>query len=242
MAEVAAPQGLPALDKFRLGKAYTVAQAARLAGTTPATVRRWLVGYEAIGHRMAPVFGTRGRRHEENLLQVSFLELVEIVVVARFRQGIGGRPVRLGRLRDAHAYARDVFGLTYPFASLNLRESGGHVMHEFDVGNPNGPRLALSLHGQWELPGLVRTELQHFDFDHERRPADPFALRWFPRGRQVPIVVDPYVAAGRPTIYQRGVTIDTIVQRFRAGERIGDIAEDYELAIDLVEVAIGYAA
>src|SRR3712207_2622998 len=77
------------MDRFRLGKAYSVGQSAELARTTPATVRRWLMGYSVPGHRMLPVFG--GQRRGSGPLVVSFLELAEIVVVARFRQATDGQ-------------------------------------------------------------------------------------------------------------------------------------------------------
>jgi len=243
MAEFEDRYGQPALDRFRTGKAYTVSQAARLAKTTPQTVRRWLLGYDAAGHRMVPVFGNKQQQFQEAGFLVSFLELIEVVVVARFRHGLAsGHPVPLDRLRQAHAYARRAFDLPYPFASLNLRESGGHILHQFDEHNPDGPRLALDLQGQWELPGIVRSELQQMDFDTDHPQQDPFALRWFPQGRSVPIVVDPHIAAGRPTIYRRGITVETIAQRFHHGESVQDIADDYEIGRDLVEEALRYAA
>jgi hypothetical protein len=84
--------GQAGVDLFRTGKAYNVVQAAKLAGTTPATVRRWLAGYEVPGHQMEPVFGGRRLPAGEAPWFVSFLQLVEIVVVARFRRG--GRGIR----------------------------------------------------------------------------------------------------------------------------------------------------
>jgi len=231
------------LDKFRTGKAYSLTEAAHLAETTPATVRRWLMGYEVTGHRMTPVFGSKKEAQPGEPILVSFLELIEIVVVAGFRRGANtGKEISLERLRRAHAFARSEFGLPYPFASLDLREAGGHVMHKFDLQNPDGPRLALDLHGQWELPGMVRLTLENFDFDRDLRHRDPFALRWFPRGRGIPIVVDPHVGAGRPTILGRGVTLGTIQQRWKHGESITALADDYETDASLIEKALQYAA
>ena len=243
MAELVMPNGFVTPDSFRTGKAYTVEQAAQLAGTTPATVRRWLLGYEAPGHRMAPVFGDRARQQVGDILLVSFLELIEIVVISGFRRGTGGgHPVSLERLRKAHEFARDCFKLPFPFASLKLSESGGHVMHEFDERYPDRARLALDIGGQWELPWPVRTDLEHVDFDRSAGRRDPFALRWFPKGREIPIVVDPRIAAGRPTIYRRGITLETITLRWRHGEPIKDIAQDYELEPDFVEEVLRLAA
>jgi hypothetical protein len=172
---------------------------------------------------MAPVFGAE--RVPDDAPGVSFLQVIEVVVVAQFRRG--KRPVQLDRLRRAHAFARERFGITYPFASLNLREFGGHVLHEFDEADPHGPALALDIGGQWAIPGFVTNTLERVDFSE----ADRLAERWFPAGRDVPIVLDPRVGAGRLTVLGSGVTVDTIYGRFQAGESIQVLASDYDLAV-----------
>lgn len=221
------------VDRFRYGKAYTVRQAARLAGVAPATVTRWLKGYDALGHQMAPVFGVSGMAG--GVSTVSFLQLIEIVVVAQFRRG--QRPVQLERLRRAHAFARERFGLPYPFASLSLREFGGHVLHEFDVSDPHGPALALDIGGQWAIPGFVSRALECVDFS----PVDQLAERWFLAGREAAIVLDPRLGAGRLTIAGTGVTVDTIHGRFMAGESIELLAADYDLPESAIQEAIRHA-
>jgi uncharacterized protein (DUF433 family) len=221
------------VDRFRYGKAYTVRQASRLAGVAPATVTRWLNRYGAPGHQMAPVFGGDGTPNDAP--GVPFLQLIEIVVVAQFRRG--QRPVQLERLRRAHAFARDRFALPYPFASLSLCEFGGHVLHEFDEADPHGPALALDIGGQWAIPGFVSHVLERVDFS----PVDQLAERWFPAGREAAIVLDPRIGAGRLTIAGTGVTIDTIHDRFMAGESIELLATDYDLTESSIQEAIRHA-
>jgi uncharacterized protein (DUF433 family) len=231
----AIPDGL---DIYLVGKAYTVHEAAKLAGTTDATVRRWLQGYDQPGHRMAPVFDTARTANEAQPLMVSFIELIEIVVVARFRKGSSAnRPLSLERLRMARTHAREALGVAYPFASLKLLRFGGHVLHEFEVDLGETGLLALDLGGQWVLPGLVREEMQHnIDFD------DLFAQRWFPRGRDAKLVVDPRIAAGRMTVVGFGVTVDTLQARWRHGEPIESLARDYGIPRATIEEILQHAA
>jgi uncharacterized protein (DUF433 family) len=126
--------------------------------------------------------------------------------------------------------------LAYPFASLQLKELGGHILHEFDLREPGRAALALDMGGQWVLPGLVREELTHFEY------TDDLASRWFPVGPDTPIVVDPRIAGGRPTIFGSGVTVDTVHGRFAAGESIDFIAQDFGVERKAIEKALQFAA
>jgi uncharacterized protein (DUF433 family) len=187
---------------------------------------------------MEPVFGPQPLvSGEGEPAMVSFLQLAEVVVAADFRRGSPGHPpIPLKRIRGANTYARQVLDVPYPFAHLKLEEYGGHILHEFDEKHPDGPLLALSAGGQWVLPGIVRTDIAHFDYE------DELASKWFPLGRDVPIVVNPRVGAGRPTIAGTGVTVRSIQQRSRAGESAAFIAQDYGIDESAVEQALQFAA
>lgn len=230
MADAAYPR-----DLFRTGKAYTITEAARLAGTSYQNVRRWLLGYEAPGHRMEPVFGKKSTGPERPMF--SFLELVEVAIAAEFRRPNGsGAPVPLERIRRAHAYARREMGVPYPFASLPLRRDGGHILHDFVMHEPGPGTLVLSLNGQWMLPIPVQAELENLTF------GDEWATEWRPFGRQVPIVVNPRIAGGSPVVAGTGVTIRTIRDRFEAGDDIEYLATDYDISERDVQQAIRHAA
>jgi len=162
---------------------------------------------------------------------VSFLELAEILVVSAFRR----RQIKLQRLRDAHEYAKRLLRIEYPFAWVKLQTDGAHVFTEFQGSEPGPQLLALDEHGQWALPGDVVKVLGNFDFEFE------FAARWFPLGRSVPVVVDPRFAAGKSIILNSGVTIETLYKRWRAGQRISFIANDYKVSREIIESALRYA-
>lgn len=218
------------VDGWRTRPVYTVTQAAKLAGTSSITVRRWLYGSEYKSTPMRPVFGDKKRTIEASV-EISFLQLAEIVVVSRFRR----RRVKLERLRRAHRYARDLLNIDYPFAWLKLKTDGAHVLSVFQEREPGASLLSLDQYGQWTLPGDVVKTLELFDYEEE------FAARWFPIGRNVPIVIDPRYGAGRPTIPDRRLTIETIYKRWRTGQTIKFIADDFKLSPSKVETALRYA-
>jgi uncharacterized protein (DUF433 family) len=219
------------LNGWRTRPEYTITQAAKLAGTSSATVRRWLRGYyEGENLRMRPVFGDKQTKQEASV-EISFLQLAEIVVVSRFRH----RYVKLERLRRAHRYARDALHIDYPFAWLRLKTDGAHVLSEFQEQEPGEKLVSLDLFGQLTLPGDVLRTLELFDYEEE------FAARWFPIGRNVPIVIDPRYGAGKPTIPERRLTVETIYKRWKAGQTIKFIASDFKLLPSLVETTLQYA-
>jgi uncharacterized protein (DUF433 family) len=218
------------LNEYRTRPVYTIMQAARLAGTTSATVRRWLYGYRSPSAQMRPVFGNK-RRSKEPSVEISFLQLAEIVVVARYRH----RGIKLERLRRAHKYAREQFEIEYPFASLKLKTDGAHVLGVFSEMEPGESLIALDQFGQWVLPGDIVKTLELFDYE------DDLAMRWFPIGRTVPIVIDPRFGAGKPTIPDRRLTIEAIYKRWRAGQDIRFIASDLKLPAYQVETTLRYA-
>ena len=67
------------------------------------------------------------------------------------------------------------------------------------------------------------------------------AARWFPVGRDVPIVIDPRYGAGKPTIPDRRLTVETIYRQWKAGQTIKFIASDFKLHPSLVETTLQYA-
>jgi uncharacterized protein (DUF433 family) len=179
---------------------------------------------------MRPVFGDK-ERIKEARVEISFLQLAEIVVVSRFRH----RNVRLERLRRAHRYASDELNIEYPFAWLKLQTDGAHVLSVFQELEPGERLISLDQYGQFTLPGDVVKTLELFDYEEE------FAARWFPIGRDVPIVIDPRFGAGRPTIPDRRLTVETIYKRWKAGQNMKFIADDFKLPFYKVEATLRYA-
>jgi hypothetical protein len=67
----------------------------------------------------------------------------------------------------------------YPFASVRLREEGGHILGDFYETDPSGASFAIDVGGQWALLRPVREEVEdHLEFS--RAPENWFAIRWEP--------------------------------------------------------------
>jgi len=204
--------------------AYSVSEAAMLAQVDPRTVSRWFYGYlTSAGRRADRVLGDRKRR-----VPLSYLQLVEVAFVASMRQ-LG---VALNRIRVAHEYLSTRFGVEYPFAQLRLKTDGVEVLKDLeDVEGRWVTRLLVASRcGQvvWAEP--IADRIREFDY-HD---ALKLAIRWFPRGRGTPIMVDPRVQFGAPVLADSGVPTWVIRERRRAGESLGEIEEGF--GVDLVAI------
>ena len=195
---------MPQSDSWRTSPIYTIPEAARLAKTSPGTVRRWIVGTET----SEPIFGS-AQTTAHDLAEVSFLQLVEIVVASFFRKE--GR-VSLDVVRQAYNNAKSLTRVEYPFASLKLEPLAGHIILRLRESNRGQGLPAIDLPGLNTIPGFRIDVLDSIEYDTD------LAIRWWPAGKERPIVIDPRFSAGLPTIPERRVTIQNIRKRWLAGQ------------------------
>ena len=100
---------------------------------------------------------------------------------------------------------------------------------------PDQSLQAMDEPTQWTMPGLVLDIMAQIRYEYD------LAAQWYPAGKSLPIVVDPRISSGVPTIVGRGVTIQVIHKRFMSGQRMNFIARDFELEPTVVEEAVRYA-
>lgn len=211
---------------WRTQKMYSFSEVAHLAHVSVGTVRNWLLGYTTPQGRVAPLF----KSHQEEEKTCSFLELIEIVVAATFRKA---EHKSFKTVRLAYDNARKIYNLEYPFASIELKAIGGHIVHIMRV--PEASLQAIDQPEQYTIPGLVQQILtEQIEYEYE------LASRWYPVGKNIPIVVDPRISAGLPIIKDRGITVEAIYKRFKADQDIAFIEKDFELQRGIVEKVIRF--
>lgn len=215
----------------RTSDLFTVAEAANHAGTSPSTVRAWLCGVEA--RHVEPLFSERVRNSESEIW-LSFLELVEVIVARRFR----GHGVSIDQLRRTRQHARKRWQVEHPLAERRLKLLGGRVI--------DNPGMAIDLDWPASQPALIKlaayaTEVFEYDSLSEPDQDAGWATRFYPAGRSRPLMVDPRFAGGAVAFTNRGVTLETVVGRRKAGESVDFIADDLRLDAPDVSVALQYA-
>jgi len=211
---------------WRTQPMYSFTEVAHLAHVSVSTVRNWLLGYTTTKGKVPPLF----KGHPEEEKACSFLQLIEIVVAAKFRKA---EHESYKTVRIAYDNARKMFNLDYPFAHMELKAIGGHIVHIMRV--PGASLQAIDQPEQFTIPDLVQETLEQLEYEYE------LATRWWPVGKKIPIVVDPQISAGLPVVQGRGITVDAIHKRFKANQKMEFIARDFDIEFEVVEEVIRYA-
>jgi uncharacterized protein (DUF433 family) len=211
---------------WRTQPMYSFKEVARLSGISVSTVRNWLFGYTVEERQVAPLI-----KASLDATCCSFLNLVEVMVAARFRKAEG---TKYEVVKRTYENARKLYSLGHPFASdLRLKSIGGHIVHMI---REKGSFQAIDTPEQFTLPNLVAEVMEQLEFELE------LASKWYPVGKNIPIVVDPYISSGVPTIEGRSITVENIEKRFYVGKQTWEfISKDLELPINVIEEVIRFA-
>ncbi|MDE2833899.1 MAG: hypothetical protein OXM02_05205 [Bacteroidota bacterium] len=168
-----------------------------MVGLTGGRVRRWLRGYQyAYGESVRdqpPVVKGAGWYY------ASFLDLVDLLFVKRFLD----HGLSLQKVRRALDEARRVLG-TEHFARETFFTDGSDVflqLQEAGLKDSGDAILELLSGGQWVIAPVIRELAQQIDF----QSPEGLASRWYPLGRSKPVVLDPKLSFGAPSIVHRGV-------------------------------------
>ncbi|HTE86356.1 MAG TPA: DUF433 domain-containing protein [Dehalococcoidia bacterium] len=211
--------------------AYSVADSARFAQTSPQTVAHWHFG----ASRLGPVIpgkerGTPGR---ERGTPLSYLQLVEIAFVATFRR-LG---ISLQRIRRTREYASTVLSAEYPFAELRWKTEGMHLLldlHDFDrpEAPDDGELIVADAAGQTAWGHMVSERFLEFEY------VDGLAVIWHVRGTFSQVLIDPRVSFGAPMV--NGIPTWAVKGRYEAGEEIEEIAADFSLDGEQVKQSLEF--
>lgn len=209
---------------------YPAAEASRLVGLTASRVRRWLGGYgysygDGVRHQ-PPVL----RRGETAGTYASFLDLVDLLFVKRFLD----HGVSLQKVRRALEEAHEILGTSH-FARRLFFTDGANVYLE--VREKGAAILELLSGGQWVIAPVIRQLATEIDFGS----AEGLARRWFPLGRNRPVVLDPLVSFGAPTVVGRGVKTANVHDLFVAENgKLAAVRAWWDLTEHEVEAAVEF--
>lgn len=209
--------------------AYPIAEAAHYLNLPVSTLRAWCFGQGGVRTpRFQPVIklDTPERR------ALSFLNLVEAHVLAALRRQ---HHVPLPTIRRALAYVGKALRSPRPLADLEFETDGVDLFV-----TRLGALVNVSQHGQTEMAEIIRAHLKRIERDAR---GVPVRLSLFTRSdasvnQPSPVIVDPRIAFGRPVLKDRGVPTAVLADRFKAGDTLAQLAEDYDASPQVIEEAL----
>jgi uncharacterized protein (DUF433 family) len=220
------------IDEIRCTPAYSFVEAAHYLNLPVSTLSSWFRG-QTYKHndeirRFLPVIRLDGEPGEG----LSFLNLVETHVLAAIRRE---HRIPLQKVRRALEYAERQLGLERPLISARFETDGIDLLvHELEK------LVNVSQAGQLEIEPLVRMFLKRIKRDPAGVPIKlyPFTRKTVSDDEPEPVEIDPRVAFGRPVLAGRGVPTAVLADRFKAGDSLADLAQDYDTSSQIIEEAI----
>ena len=216
--------------------AYTATEAARILGLPVATLKAWSFGQT----NRLPTGATRRfhaviRPADTKRRLLSFANLCELHVLSAIRRH---HKISLPKVRASVDYVRGKLGSDRPLLDRDFKTNGIDlfVSHASTLIN-------VTQQGQEAMRGEFEHALARIDRDRSGAP-----IRLFPFSRSSladknqpkTVVIDPRLAFGRPVISEIAVPTAIIIDRFRAGDSLAEMAGDYGVREEDIEEALRF--
>lgn len=219
-------------DDPRLIPNYTVSEAAHYLRIPLGTLRSWVRGRtyptQSGAKFFRPVISVPDM---DRPLLLSFINLIEAHVLDAIRRK---HDIALPKVRSAILFLRKHFDPQHPLADVALATDGQHLFVE-----KFGALIDISSAGQLAMKELLEAHLQRIERDVDGIPVRlyPFTRKQQPDEPKF-VVINPYVAFGRPVITGTGIPTAVLAERWKAGESFETLMEDYGLDKEKIEEAI----
>ncbi len=199
---------------------YGIIEAAHYLRIPPATIRDWVSGRyypTQSGNKFAkPII----HLPDPDIKSLSFMNLVEVHVLDAIRRE---HKIALDKVRIAIRFLEKEFSSSHPLADREFETDG------LDLFVQKVDQLInISRDGQLAMRSLLEAHLRRIERDSSGIPIKlyPFTRK---REAQEPkaVVIDPHVSFGRPVLAGTGIATAVIAERYKAGESMDELADDY---------------
>ncbi|MDQ6676895.1 MAG: DUF433 domain-containing protein [Acidobacteriota bacterium] len=223
-------------DDLRFAPAYSISEAARYLHMPPGTLRSWIVG------RRYPISG--GSKRSRPLIHLtkadeqflSFINLVEAHVLAAICRKYG---VKIPKIRTALDYLDKKFSVDHPLIKQSFQTDGLDLFVD-----RYGDLINVSREGQSAMKEIIGVYLQRIEWDSRGLPIKLYPFTRETQSENPPlssprvIVMNPAVSFGRPIVAGTGIPVASIYERYKAGDSIKELAQDFRLEVSSIEEAI----
>jgi uncharacterized protein (DUF433 family) len=219
-------------DDARVRRAlFTLRESAAYLDIPVSTLHQWARPSDGMG--LVTIFPRAGRA-----ATVPFVGFAEAYVLSALRHA--GVPMQ--RIRPAVARLSAEFGIDHALASQRVYTDGAELIFDYATSSDDEALLTVVRTGQEHLAEVIREYLKRISYG-----GDGWAERiHLPAYAASSVIVDPDSAFGQPLIVHGGARVEDVVDRFRAGDGVADIAADFGVpegeVEDVIRVATRLAA
>jgi uncharacterized protein (DUF433 family) len=204
---------------------YTLPDIARILGYPQSKVRRYIKDYwdDRLGKKL---FNETYSWKNEKIKAVNFYVLIELYTCFLLReQGASAQSIMKAResmIKELHT--------PYPFASHKVLLAGKRILYELED-------LIISADGskQLNITEIIKEFAKNIDFDKNN-----LAIRFWPKGKNNSIVVDPHHQFGQPVINGTNINAEGIFSMYQSSEPLEAIGILYDLTEKQVKDAINF--
>ncbi len=222
---------------------YSQATASRLVRLSQGRVRRWLRGY---GYDYTPVGEKTPQRRKkppvvhrgetEGSQYASFLDLIEMFLV---KQLIDDPHVHLSiqKIRKALDEVKSRSGGHHHLALRRIWSSGSELYQLLTQEEEDKEMVQLLSGGQRVFTDVIMKAAHHIDLGKTIE----FVEKWYPLGNEEPVVIDPRISFGAPTITGRRIETANIYDLYLGeGHNIDRVCFWMDLTEREVRAALAY--
>jgi len=210
---------------------YSITEASRYLLIPTATLRSWVAGRKYPTDSGPRFFRPIIQLPDDVRVGLSFINLVEAHVLDAIRRH---HQVPLSKIREAIDYLRRHFSSKHPLAEQRFETDGIDLFID-----KFGQLINVTQSGQIALRELLKAHLHRVEHDSSRTAVRlyPFTRKRDLREPKV-VVIDPHISYGRPVLVGTGIPTAVVAERYKAGESIDELAEDYGRSRNEIEEAI----
>jgi hypothetical protein len=212
---------------------YSIPEAASFVARPTSTVRRWTIGnvrkHRGEARRDEPLIAVDGDFHDR--IPLSFLNLLELRFLASYRSR-----VPLQSIRRALDFVASELDIDRPLLSLEFKVHGKSLFLRFATEGDDRYLLNASQRGQLAWPSALDDFIESVDYDEREHSA----YRWWPLGRDEPVIVDTLLNGGIPSTALSGVRTNAIAVHRGEGLDVPEIADDVGATEDEVRAALRF--
>jgi uncharacterized protein (DUF433 family) len=214
----------------RLVPSYSAPEAAHYLRIPVTTLRAWAFGQKYKTSSGEGTFQPVITIPDKKTRLLSFINLVEIHVLDAIRRE---HNISLPKVRKALSFIENHFSIKNPLANEKFETDG------IDLFIEKSGLINITKDGQMAIRSLLEAHLKRIEWDTR---GIPIRLYPFTRKRELEepksVVIDPFVSFGRPILSGTGIATSIIAERYKAGESIDELADDYGRDRSEIEEAI----